>query len=268
MSEGRARLAGRSAVVTGAGSGVGRATALRLVREGARVVCADIRDEWAQHTAELAAKEGGEAVAVRCDVAVEAQVEAAIGRAVAAFGRLDIMVNNVGVTRRPGLALHETTEQDWEVLATVNFSGVFYGCKHAVLQFKRQTESGTGSGGVIVNTGSVAGMVGWGGTVYGASKAAVNHITKGVAIEYAPLGIRCNAIAPAAMPLTNFGVADATTPERALTDEQLAEAGAYHPLGRHIEAEDCAAAIAFLASDEAKNITGVLLPIDGGYTAR
>jgi NAD(P)-dependent dehydrogenase (short-subunit alcohol dehydrogenase family) len=121
---------------------------------------------------------------------------------------------------------------------------------------------------VILNTGSVAGLVGWGGTVYGATKGAVNQLTKAVAIEAAPFDIRCNAICPAGMPFTNFMSAGG----RVLTAEEQEKAaesvGASHPLGRPITAEDCAAAAVFLCSDAAINITGVLLPIDGGYVAR
>ena len=124
------------------------------------------------------------------------------------------------------------------------------------------------SRGAIVNTGSVAGLVGWGGSVYGATKGAVHQITKAVAIEGAPFGIRVNAICPAAMPFTGFMAAGGVDlPEDSLA--QVAESvGAGHPLGRPITAEDCAEAALFLASDKAMNITGVLLPVDGGYVAR
>jgi NAD(P)-dependent dehydrogenase (short-subunit alcohol dehydrogenase family) len=145
----------------------------------------------------------------------------------------------------------------------VNVGGVFYGCKHAVVRFKEQ-----GDGGAIVNTGSVAGLVGWGGTVYGATKGAVHQLTKAVAVEAAPFGIRVNALCPAAMPYTGFMAAGGVElPDDAL--EQVAESvGATHPLGRAITAEDCAEVAAFLASDRAANITGVLVPVDGGYVAK
>ena len=125
-----------------------------------------------------------------------------------------------------------------------------------------------GDGGVIVNTGSIAGMVGFGSVVYGATKGAVNQITRGVAIECAPFGIRVNAICPAGMPFTNFMAAGGMeAPPDAI--QQIAEqVGASHPLGRPITAEDCAEAAVFLVSDRASNITGVLLPVDGGYVAR
>jgi NAD(P)-dependent dehydrogenase (short-subunit alcohol dehydrogenase family) len=257
-------LENKSAVIAGAGSGVGRATALRFSEEGARLVCADIRPEWAKETVRLVEEAGGTAVAVECDVSREADVIAAIDTAVEHFGRLDIMFNNVGVpTPRLGALLEDHTVEDFDRLAAVNLRGVFLGCKHAVVQFKKQ-----GGGGVILNTGSVAGLVGWGGTVYGATKGGVNQITRGVAVECAPFGIRVNAICPAAMPFTNFmaaGGLDAPPDARQQIAEQV---GSTHPLGRPITAEDCAEAAVYLVSDRASNITGVLLPVDGGYVAR
>jgi NAD(P)-dependent dehydrogenase (short-subunit alcohol dehydrogenase family) len=257
-------LDGKSVVITGAGSGVGRASALRFAREGARLVCADVRDDWAKETVRLVEGEGGVATAQRCDVTVEADVVAAIEAAVAQHGRLDVMFNNVGIaTLRQRMLLEDHTDEDYMRLMTVNVYGVFLGCKHAVIQFKRQ-----GDGGVIVNTGSVAGIVGWGGTVYGATKGAVNQITKGIAVECAPFGIRVNAVCPAGMPDTNFMVPDATVGSTGVGEEAAQRVGEHHPLGRPITAEDAAEAALFLASDAARNITGVLLPVDGGYVAR
>jgi NAD(P)-dependent dehydrogenase (short-subunit alcohol dehydrogenase family) len=148
-------------------------------------------------------------------------------------------------------------------LTSVNFKGVFLGCKHAVRQFKAQ-----GDGGVIVNTGSIAGMVGYGSVVYGATKGAVNQITKGVAVECAPFGIRCNAVCPGTMPDTNFIRVGDASPFEPLGEDYLQYAASFQPNGRVVSPEDCAAAALFLASDDARNITGVLLPVDGGFTAR
>jgi len=257
-------LAEKSVVITGAGSGVGRASALLFASEGAKVVCADVREDWASETVRLVTESGGVALDRRCDVTVEDDVAATIATAVSRFGRIDVMFNNAGVTgARPGMTFEEHTAADFDRLVAINFRGVFHGCKHAVKQFKSQ-----GDGGVIVNTGSVAGMVGFGSVVYGATKGAVNQITKGVAIECAPFGIRCNAICPGAMPLTNFTL---ESPEQAFKDrapEYLELVAGLHPNGRFITAEDCAAAALFLASDQARNITGVLLPVDGGFVAR
>jgi NAD(P)-dependent dehydrogenase (short-subunit alcohol dehydrogenase family) len=257
-------LEGKSAIITGAGSGVGRASALKFASEGAKVVCADIDGEAASQTVKLVEGQSGTATAVRCDVSQEADVIAMIEAAVTAYGRLNILFNNVGVpTPRLGVKLEEHTAEDFDRLTSINFRGVFNGCKHAVIQFKKQD-----SGGVILNTGSVAGLVAWGGSVYGATKGAVHQLTKAVAIEGAPFGIRANAICPAAMPYTSFMAAGGmqASPEDL---EKIAQGvGATHPLGRPILAEDCAEAAVFLCSDGAANITGVLLPVDGGYVAR
>jgi NAD(P)-dependent dehydrogenase (short-subunit alcohol dehydrogenase family) len=253
----------KRAIVMGAGSGVGRASARRFAEEGARVVCADIDEESTKETVRLIEAADGTAIAVRADVSKEADVIATIDACVDAFGRLDILFNNVGVpTPRLGARLTDHTWEDFERLFAINTGGVFLGCKHAMLRFTEQ-----GDGGVILNTGSVAGLVAWGGTVYGATKGAVHQLTKAVAIEGAPLGIRVNAICPAGMPYTGFFTAGKTVPAEQL--EQMAkQVGANHPLGRPITAEDCAEAAIFLVSDLSANITGTLLPIDGGYVAR
>ncbi len=254
----------KSVVITGSGSGVGRASALLFAREGARVVCADVQSEWIKETVGLIENEGGTAIAQTCDVTKEDDVIGAIAAAVASFGRLDVMYNNVGIsTPRPGLKFEEHTNEDWDRLMSVNFRGVFWGCKHAVIQLKKQ-----GDGGVIVNTGSVAGMVGWGGTVYGASKGGVNQLSRAIAIECAPFDIRVNCICPAGMPGTNFMKSGASRGSEGTGEEQAQQVGAMHPLGRPITAEDCAAAALYLASDQSRNVTGILLPVDGGYTAR
>ncbi|ONH25669.1 SDR family NAD(P)-dependent oxidoreductase [Pseudofrankia asymbiotica] len=258
-------LEGKSAIVTGSGGGVGRASALRFAEEGAKVVCADIRLDPVKETVSLIEAAGGTAVAVGADVSKEDDVAAMIAAAVEAFGRLDILFNNVGVpTPRLGTKLEDHTAEDFRRLTDINFGGVFYGIKHAILQYKAQ-----GGGGVILSTGSVAGLVAWGGSVYGATKGAVHQLTKAAAIEGAPFDIRANAICPAGMPFTGFMAAGGMTVTDEATLRHIAETtGANHPLGRPITAEDCAEAAVFLVSDRAANVTGVLLPVDGGYVAR
>jgi NAD(P)-dependent dehydrogenase (short-subunit alcohol dehydrogenase family) len=258
------RLEGKNAVITGAGSGVGRASALRFAEEGARVVCADLDAGRAKETVALIEEAGGTAVPVAADVSKEDDVVSMLGVAVEHFGPLDIVYNNVGIpTPRLGMLFEEHSLEDFQRLIAVNLGGVFLGSKHAVLRFKEQ-----GTGGVILNTGSVAGLVGWGGTVYGSTKGGVHLMTKAVAVEAAPFGIRVNAICPAGMPYTGFMAAGGVDlPPEAM--QQVGEqVGSSHPLGRPITAEDCAEAAVFLCSDEAANITGVLLPVDGGYVAR
>jgi NAD(P)-dependent dehydrogenase (short-subunit alcohol dehydrogenase family) len=257
-------LEGKNAIITGAGSGVGRASALRFAEEGARVVCADVDVDRAKETVQFVEQAGGTAVPFGVDVSNEDEVGAAITAVVEHFGRLDVVFNNVGIpTPRLGSTLEQHTADDFQRLFAVNVGGVFHGCKHAVLRFKEQ-----GTGGAIVNTGSVAGLVGWGGTLYGATKGAVHLLTKAVAVEAAPFGIRVNAICPAAMPYTGFMAAGGVELADDALEQVAASVGSTHPLGRPITAEDCAEVAAFLASDRAANITGVLVPVDGGYVAR
>jgi NAD(P)-dependent dehydrogenase (short-subunit alcohol dehydrogenase family) len=255
-------LDGKSCVITGAGSGVGRAAAVLFAEHGASVIVGDVQDTWANETVALVEEVGGKAVAAHCDVSKEGDVEALVARVVAEFGRLDVMYNNAGVsTPKPGLTFVEHTQADWDRLLGINLMGMVYGCKHALLQFRRQ-----GGGGVIVNTGSVAGMVGFGGVPYGVSKAGGILLTKSLAIEVAKEGIRINAIAPATL-LTNFGrdEQDAFNPR---TEEEIELWGSYVPTGRASTPEDCANAALFLASDLSANTTGAIIPVDGGYLAR
>jgi NAD(P)-dependent dehydrogenase (short-subunit alcohol dehydrogenase family) len=258
------RLEGKNTIITGAGAGVGRASALRFAEEGARVACADLDLERAQETVQLIVKNGGTALPIAADVAVEEDVVAMLEKTVTAFGSLDVLYNNAGIpTPRLGMALEDHSADDFQRLVAVNLGGVFYGCKHAVRRFKEQ-----GHGGVILNTGSVAGLVGWGGSVYGATKGGVHLLTKAVAVEAAPFGIRVNAICPAGMPYTRFMEAGGMELSGDALDEAAKRLGASHPLGKPITAEDCAEAAVYLCSDAAINITGVLLPVDGGYVAR
>jgi NAD(P)-dependent dehydrogenase (short-subunit alcohol dehydrogenase family) len=257
-------LAGKSAIIAGSGSGVGRASALRFAEEGASVVCADISLERVKETVQLVEAAGGNAVAAQCDVSQEADVQATVALAVEQYGKLDIIYNNVGIpTPRLGMTFEEHTSEDFDRLYAVNAKGVFLGSKYAYIQFKAQ-----GTGGVILNTGSVAGLVAWGGSVYGSTKGAVHQLTRAVAIEGAPFGIRCNAICPAGMPFTGFMAAGGMQIPPEQVEAAAAQTGKMHPLGRPITAEDCAEAAVFLCSDQAMNITGILVPIDGGYVAR
>lgn len=255
-------LADKSIVVTGAGSGVGRASAILFAREGARVVCADVRRSWADDTVRLINEDGGTASAITCDVTEPVDVTGVVKKAVNTFGRLDVIFNNAGISSpRRSMLLEDHTEDDFDKLVAVNGRGVFLGCREAVLQFKRQ-----GGGGVIVNTSSIAGMVALGSAVYGATKAMIIQLTRALAIEGAPYGIRVNCLCPGGM-MTNFGRPEAEA-FQALADEELERAKSLHPLGQLITPDDCARAALYLASHMSANVTGIALPVDGGYIAR
>ncbi len=261
-------LEGKVAVITGAGSGVGRAAVKVWTDNGARVIAADIDLASAEETLRLHGLGADKARAVACNVADPAAVDAMVRAAVDAFGRLDVIYNNAGITIMPvpGVGLKKFTEASPEEIRRVedvNINGVIYGCQAAIRQFDAQAESGQGGGGAIVNTASVAGMIGYGGVVYGTSKGAVVNLTRALAIEVAERGIRVNSVCPAGM-LTHYSGMDPDSPN---AGQIKAGMGRAHPLGRAIEPEDTAKAAMFLASDLASNITGVNLPVDGGLTA-
>jgi len=255
-------LKGKCVVITGAGSGVGRAAARIFAQQGARVICADIQDEWAEKTVAHVMEAGGEAKAVHCDVRNHADVQAAVDTAVATYGRLDVMFNNAGIAspankQGRGASLVENSVDDIDRLLAINVRGVIFGCQVAVSQFRKQ-----GGGGVIVNTASAAGLIGWGGVLYGATKGAVVNLTRALAIEVARENIRVNSVCPGTM-ATNFGIGAAG----ALPPEILEQMAKIQPLGRIVDPEDSAHAALFLASDLARNMTGVNMPVDGGVTA-
>jgi NAD(P)-dependent dehydrogenase (short-subunit alcohol dehydrogenase family) len=257
-------ITGKVAVITGAGSGVGRAAALQFTRHGARVVIADVDRARIEETVAAVRKEGGDAVGVTCDVSDEEQVNALVKTAVEKFGRLDIIYNNAGITvppltDRPGLRrLVDTGSDQIDRVIAVNVRGVMNGCKAAIRQFEKQ-----GGGGAIVNTASVAGLIGYGGVAYGATKGAVVAMTRTLALEVAPLGIRVNSVCPAGM-LTHYAGLDPEGPNKDKVLESMAKA---HPLGSAIDPMDTVNAALFLVSDMSTNITGVNLPVDGGLSA-
>lgn len=256
-------LEGKVAVITGAGSGVGRAASLLFTRHGAKVVAADIDEARIAETVALVEGEGGAAIGRTCNVAVKAEVEALVQAAVDAFGRLDIIYNNAGITVpidpvKGLMKLIDVKTEDMERVQAVNVYGVIYGCQAAQAQFEKQ-----GGGGVIVSTASVAGLMAYGGVYYGSTKAAITNLTRGLALELAPLGIRINSVCPAGM-LTHYAGNDPDGPNAQRAIESMSRA---HPLGKPIDPMDCANGALFLCSDLASNITGVNLPIDGGLSS-
>ena len=262
------RLDQRVAVVTGSSSGHGRAIALRLAREGASVVCVDLRksalpagfeEDIEIDTDDAIRSHGGQAEFVEADVTSAAALGSAAERAVDAFGRLDVWVNNAGVFL--GLtSLLDESEEAFARTIDVNLRGTWLGCRAAVSRMRDQEPEGR-SRGRIVNIGSIAGEIGQADIgAYSASKGAVHNLTRALAIECAPSLINVNAIAPGYFP---------TAMNRAFWDDPEALAGvqALHPLPLGTP-DDIAAAAAFLASDDAAFITGAILPVDGGVLAK
>ena len=229
-------------------------------------MCADVDVDRAKETVRLIEDAGGTAVADRCDVSEEADVEAMIA---AAVSTLRAARHPVQQRRHPDAAararcFEEHTDEDFERLFAVNVGGVFLGCKHAVLQFKEQ-----GDGGVILNTGSVAGLVAGAAPSTAPPRARCTSSPGPSPIEGAPFGIRVNAICPAGDAVHRLH--GRRRPRRSDEDSwrrSRERVGATHPLGKPITAEDCAEAAVYLVSDAPTNITGVLLPVDGGYVAR
>ncbi len=255
------RLAGRTAIVTGAASGIGRAIARTFAAQGANVVLADVRDtprEGGTPTAELIALAGGSVLDHPTDVSDEAQVRALVATAVERFGRLDVMVNDAAIGESEPLL--ETTLEAWERVLAVNLRGVFLGCREAVRQMLQQAPRDEVRGR-IVNLSSQHGMIAAPGSLaYGVSKAGVGYLTRQVASDYARHGIVCNAVAP--------GKIVTGKPGPAASDDALAASRARTPWPRLGTPQDVANAALWLASDEASFVTGENLLVDGGWMAR
>ena len=253
------RLAGKVAMITGAGSGIGRAAALLFGREGAAVVAVDVRADAAEETAKQVEADGGRAVGLAADVADDDQVRAAVDAAVQTFGGLQVLYNNAGVNSRGSVL--DATEEDWHRCFAVNVTGTFL-CSRAAAPVML-----AGGGGSIVNQASVAGLVGIANfAAYCAAKGAVIALTRSMSVDLAPQGVRVNAIAPGTVftplmepMLTARGGGDLAT--------GLAMTVQKYPIGRLGTPEDIAAVALFLAGDESGFLTGSVVTADGGMTS-
>jgi NAD(P)-dependent dehydrogenase (short-subunit alcohol dehydrogenase family) len=249
------RLAGKAALVTGAGSGIGKAISLLFGREGAQVMAADINHEAARAVAAQIEDSGGESRSLRVDTSSEDDVRAAIAAVVDAWGRIDILANNAGIGG---------AQYSWDQIIAVNESGVFYGCLHGLAQMQKQ-----GGGGAIVNTASMAGLIGafvpgfpgGFGYAYIAAKHGVLGLTKQFGLDGAPHNVRVNAICPGWIDTPLIAPLKEAQP-------MLDWAVQNTPMGRLGRPEEIAKAALFLASDDASFMTGSYLVVDGGYTAR
>ncbi len=247
------RVENKVAVITGAGMGMGRAHALLLAREGARVVVTDIDPEAGKETAELVTKAGGEAYFWAHDVSDERAWLDVMGHVEETYGHLDVLVNNAGILLlKP---VQETTVEEWDRIFGINARGVFLGTKHVLPLMQKA------GGGSIVNISSIYGIIGApGAAAYQATKGAVRLLTKATAVDYAPFNIRANSIHPGVIRthMTADLIADPDI-EKALLGPTL--------MARSAAPEEVSVAVLFLASDESSFMTGAELVVDGGYTA-
>lgn len=246
------RLAGKSAVITGAAQGIGRAAAELFAREGARLIVTDTAEERIRCLAQSLVKSGAEAEAITGDVSEPEDARRMILAAVKRFGRIDILVANAGIM--PQNSIVEATPEDWDRVMSVDGRGMFLTCKYAIEEMLKT------SGGSIVCLSSISGLAGQRGqSTYGPAKFVASGLTKHLAVEWAAEGIRVNAVAPGTI---------RTETVKELPEEYLEPLRQAHPVKRLGEPSEVASAILFLASDEASFITGAILSVDGGYMAQ
>lgn len=261
------RLDGKVAIVIGAGSiaegwGNGKAVAVLFARHGARLVCADVNEEAACETASIIADEGGQVIATRADATSAADLEHVIRQAQSAYGRVDVLINNVGIVSVGGVV--ETSEAQWDRVFDVNLKSCFLAMKHVIPIMEQQ---GSGS---IINISSVASIryTGVPYATYYATKASMNHLTRTTAAQYASKGVRVNAILPGLMktPMVESSAKLASSYGDGDVERMWERRSKQVPMGHMGDAWDVAYAALFLASDESRYVTGIELLVDGGFT--
>jgi len=251
------RLKDKVAIITGSGSGIGRASAVAFSKEGAKVVVVDVNDDGGNETVDLIKENGGDAVFIHVDISKEKEVQNMVDIAVNTYGKLDILFNNAAILPSLDSPLIDVTEEEWDKYFNINVKGLFFGCKYAVPEMKKVGK------GAIINTAALAGVLPSGGrTQYNTTKGAGIVFTKSLAMEVAQFGIRVNAIGPG--PTLTAAMKDKLAQEGEAFKKNLFS---IVPIGRLIEAEDIANAAIFLASDDASAITGHVLMVDGGMSA-
>jgi len=249
-------LQGKIALVTGGGSGIGRATALKLAKEGAKVMIADYVPEGGERTVRMIEEAGGEASFVAADVSVTKQVEAMVAKTIASYGRIDCAFNNAGIEGRMANTV-ECTEETWDRTIAINLKGVWLCMKYEIPQMLKQ------GGGTIVNSASIAGLVGFEGLpAYNASKGGVVQLTRTAALEFATKNIRVNCVCPGVI---RTAMVERLLDNRSFTEEQL---NAGEPVGRMGKPEEIAEGVLWLLSDASSFVTGHPLVVDGAWVAR
>ncbi len=253
-------VAGKVALITGSGAGIGRATALKFAAEGAKVVVSDIGAIGGKETAKQITALGGEAIFVKADVGRAGEAQAMVAKAVDAYGRLDIAVNNAGIEGKIA-ALVDQPENNYDAVMRVNAKGTFLCLQAEISQMLKN------GGGAIVNLASVAGLIGFPGlSPYVASKHAINGLTKNAALEYAKAGIRVNSVCPGGIDTRMLDSLARQATGGAQTSEQMMNP--LHPLGRIGEPDEVAELIVWLCSSKASFVTGANIPVDGGFVAQ
>lgn len=253
------RLKDKVAIITGAGSGIGRACAILLGKEGANVIATDWNEQTSEEVVKQIKSEGGEAISIRADVSNSTDVQEMVRESIKRYKKLDVLVNNAGIFITP-YTVTDTSEEDWEKTLSVNLKGVFLCSKYAIPELIK-----TG-GGSIINISSISGVIGQPAqAAYNASKGGIVQLTKCMALDYAANKIRVNCICPG---YVETGMTKDLFDKARENQREWKKILSLHPIGRVGTPEDIAYAALYLASDESSWVTGSSLVVDGGYTAR